>query len=523
METTFRKSMTWLHTWSGVTMCTLLFAIFWMGTLSVFDREIDRWMLPHTRLPAPSASAPSLDAAAVPLLQEQAPRSSQWSISLPTERAPMLRLSWRDAEDQSVNRYFDPATGGALPEAGSFAGTSFIYPFHYRLHLRFMDLGEWLVGLLTMGMLVAIVTGVVIHKKIFREFFTFRPRSKSTMRAALDLHNLTGVVALPFHVIISLSGLFIFFATYFPAGWQAAYDGDRQPFNREANQSFQRAKAGAPGTLASLDAMTAEARRLWGSGEPAQVRVNHPGDANGYVEIRRAHDDRITRNSRIVYFDAASGAVLARAGDHRPVKGTLEFLQGLHRIQFQHWALRWLYFACGLAGCVMIATGFVVWLQVRRVQHEKQGLSGVWFVEWLAVGSVTGMIAATFAFFVANRLLAPGARFAGLGRAELEMAIFYLVWLSSFAHGAWRARAAWAEQCLLIAVLAVAAVLLNWLTTGHHLAFTLSRGSSAVAGMDLLLLLAAAGAGFAVRRLRLRSVGAARALGAGLTARAGHA
>ena len=50
MEKTFRDSMQWLHTWAGLCLGTVLFAVFWMGTLSVFDREIDRWMMPATRL-----------------------------------------------------------------------------------------------------------------------------------------------------------------------------------------------------------------------------------------------------------------------------------------------------------------------------------------------------------------------------------------------------------------------------------------------------------------------------------------
>jgi uncharacterized iron-regulated membrane protein len=35
-----------------------------------------------------------------------------------------------------------------------------------------MDIGYWLVGCAAMAMLVAIVSGVVMHKKIFHEFFT---------------------------------------------------------------------------------------------------------------------------------------------------------------------------------------------------------------------------------------------------------------------------------------------------------------------------------------------------------------
>lgn len=57
MESGFRQSMAWLHTWAGVVLGSLLFAIFWMGTLSVFDREIDRWMMPDTRSPATALSS----------------------------------------------------------------------------------------------------------------------------------------------------------------------------------------------------------------------------------------------------------------------------------------------------------------------------------------------------------------------------------------------------------------------------------------------------------------------------------
>ena len=64
MGDTLTKSMAALHTWAGVTIGALLFAIFWMGTLSVFSNEIDRWMLPDTRVGVRDASTvPSLSPA----------------------------------------------------------------------------------------------------------------------------------------------------------------------------------------------------------------------------------------------------------------------------------------------------------------------------------------------------------------------------------------------------------------------------------------------------------------------------
>ena len=502
METTFRKSMSWLHTWSGVYISGLLFAIFWMGTLSVFDREIDRWMMPMTRLPQ-LQPAPSLDALARPLAERHAPASTQWTFVMPSDRVPVLRVSWRDAANNNVSQMLDPATGQALPEAGTHAGTGFLYPFHYRLHVRFMNLGYWLVGFATMAMLAAIVSGVVVHRKIFSEFFTFRPR-KNTQRAALDLHNLTGVLAMPFHFVIGLSGLIILLATYFPTGWQLAYGNDRQAFNAEANDSYARARAKAPGTLASLDAMVARAQAHWGDGEAAQVRVYHPGDANGYVEVRRATDDRVSTDRRTLYFDAASGALLA-GSEFKPVKSVQSFVSGLHEIQFRHWTLRWLYFLAGLAGCVMIATGFLVWLEARRARHAKKGLAGVRWVEALAVSSVPGIVVATLVFFVANRLLPLGASWAGGQRADLEMWAFYMAWALTLAHAAWAGRAAWRQQAGAIAALALACVLLNWATTGDHLLLSLSAGQHAVAGMDIALLCTAAVAVWTASKLRWRA------------------
>src|SRR6187551_518150 len=56
----FRLSLTWVHTWLGLVLGFVLMIAFFFGSLSVFDREIDRWSLPETRIePQPM---PSFDA-----------------------------------------------------------------------------------------------------------------------------------------------------------------------------------------------------------------------------------------------------------------------------------------------------------------------------------------------------------------------------------------------------------------------------------------------------------------------------
>lgn len=501
MEPTFRASMNWLHTWTGVVLGGLLFAVFWMGTLSVFDREIDRWMAPTTRLALPDeilpaeTFRPSIEAAA-------AAGATIWTIVFPEERQPVYRETYR-SKDGNVLRFLDPLTGAALPDPGTLAGTRFIFPFHYSLNVRAWDIGYWLVGVAGMAMLVLCVSGVVIHRKIFTEFFTFRAEKKPR-RLILDLHNVTGVLGLPFHFIISLSGLIIFFSIYFPSVWQMPYDGKRELFNRETWGTYTRPKVDQAAPLASLDDMVAEARRVWAGEEPFYMRVTNPGDAAAVVQIGRTYRDVVTMRVEILYFDAPSGALLSRF-ETLPLVTAQRFIAGLHFIQFQHWTLRWIYFVLGLVGCVLIATGYLFWLESRRRKHAQLGMRGVPFVEGLTVGSVTGIVVATLGFFVANRLLPLDAAFLGVGRASLEMWIFYLVWLATFAHAWLRPRRAWAEQSWMIAVLAIAAVVLNWISTGDHLGRSLTLGHlGAIGGMDLVLLAGASVATLTALKLEHR-------------------
>lgn len=497
-----RRSMTWLHSWAGVLLGGVLLVIFWTGSLSLFDREIDRWMQPATRLPAPPVAL-SLDRLLHGEAESLIATAPAWTLSLPTARTPTLQLDYQDPVQGPVRRHIDPRTGALLPDEGSWAGTRFLFPFHFSLHLRWRDLGYWLVGAAGMGMLMLLVSGVVAHRKLIAEFFTFRPR-KRLQRSLLDLHNLTGVLVLPFHFLISLSGLAIFCLIYFPGVAQSLYPEDRTQLQAEALGSYARPASGVATPLGSLDAMLRQAARRWEQdGQPGtayQLRVWHPGDRAAYVEIRRSFAREVSMNVDRLVFDGVTGALLQQ--HHTPpVVGVQRFLTGLHFVQFEHWTLRWLYFAGGLGGCLLIGSGLLFWTGARRARHARQGRRGAWLVEALTVAACVGLVIATLAFFVANRLL-PVDIVAPPRRATLEVQAFFGAWLLALAHATWRPAQAWREQLQLAAGLALLAVLLNGLTTGDHLLRSLSTGPAAVAGMDLMLLALAGLCLLGARRLQ---------------------
>ncbi len=540
----FRLSMAWLHTWFGLVLGFVLMAAFFFGALSVFDREIDRWAIPASRFePTPM---PSYDQILKPVFESMQPNAQareamrgevngplperfdtpqRWG-AYTTHRDPVLGLfaGYEVANAKKPEtliwamRTIDPRNGESLPDDHLKIGSQFFYPLHYSLTLNWMGLGYWIVGFAALIMLVALVSGVVMHRKIFRELFTFRPK-KATQRSVLDLHNMTGVVALPFHFFFAFTGLVIFAGIYFPITHTQLEPLHELHEKMEAEETgLPHDRAGVAAPVASVDAMVAEAQRRWAAkgmaGDVGFLSVTHVGDANGYVSVYRAGTDRIALTGEGIHFKASTGALLRDDPPRTAVDSLNTFLTGLHLQHFRHWLLRWLYVLGGLAGCACIATGFVFFVEKRKKQHAKQGVQGARVVDALAVTTVTGMLVAALGMLISNRLLPEAMPQGWPGRGDMERYFFWATWQLAMAHAFVRSapvarglpNPAWREQCWAVAAMAVTAVLLNWLTTGDHLFKTLGAGYWPVAGVDLFMLASALLAVVVARKLKTRAV-----------------
>jgi len=240
-----RQSMSWLHTYSGLLLGWLLFAIFFTGTFSYFRNEVNDWMRPelHQSVYKQEHSVPM----ALELLQQRAPDASNWTINLPSTRSLAMSLSWSNAGQANNQRgggnrlTVDAQTGEELQPRRTNA-SGFFYRFHFELHGVTRTQGRLIVGIATLFMFVAIISGVITHKKIFTDFFTFRP--KKGQRSWLDAHNATAVLALPFHIMITFSGLLLIAGTLLPS-W--GYPG----FGRDVNYfgSSNQGRAGERGAM----------------------------------------------------------------------------------------------------------------------------------------------------------------------------------------------------------------------------------------------------------------------------------
>lgn len=526
MKEGFRQSMAWLHTWSGLLVGWILFMVFAAGTASYFRDEMTLWMKPelHAAAPARVSQAAAIDLARK-TLEAKAGTSRRWFITMPTRRNPALEAGWIPAPPKGADpnarpkrRNFgsvtiDPATGQELAKARATRGGDFFFRLHFDLHYMSALWGRWIVGFCAMFMLVAILSGIVTHKRIFKDFFTFRPGKGQ--RSWLDAHNVSAVLALPYHLMITYTGLVTLMFMYLPAGVQAVYHDRSDAFYADLNGgpagTTKPSKELAP--LAPLGPMVAEASRLWRGAPVGRITVTNPGHANATVNVVLQEGRDMTQDLPSLVFDGATGKLLSdpahASGGAVQTRGVL---YGLHVGRFADPFVRALFFVSGLAGCAMVATGLLMWAVKERPRHLKMRKDGsigfgLRLVDGLNVAGIAGLLAAMPVFFWANRLVPVG----DVGRPEVEIAWFFGAWaLAAVAGLAFPARWMWRLQLAVGGALFALLPVLNAATGGAGLATSLSQGLWAIAGFDLVSLMLGVLLLAAAYRLRARTAAAPR-------------
>ncbi|AXI02190.1 PepSY-associated TM helix domain-containing protein [Aquirhabdus parva] len=487
MHNSFRQSMAWLHTWVGLVLGWLIFTIFIMGTASYFKSEINQWMHPEAQFQVPAPETAAL--IGLKTLDRIAPHAESWYLTLPTQRAPLTSAFWKEPGEngQYKSQEMNPLTGEKVIARDSLGG-DFFYQMHYQLFGLPSTIGRIIVGIGAMFMLVALISGVITHKKIFKEFFTFRP--KKGQRSWLDFHNFTAVVALPFFLMITYTGLAIFFYLYIPWGLMARFGSETGKLYDELQDSAAVVKFDSKPInhrMQPFELMIQQTAKEWQLGSPiGSVEVKSPNTDQAVIAFTRMPQEILNnRLGETLSFNAVTGTPLPNQKNQSVMAQTGGVIYGLHEAHLASWPLRWLLFFSGLLGTVMIATGLILWTVKRRVQNLKGGRPsfGHYLVERLNIAAIAGLPIAMAGYFWANRLIS--AQLAS--RSDLEIRSFFIFWLLSFVHALVRPwQKAWREQLAVAAILFMGIPFINMMMTpGSSLLTTLGEGHTVLAAFDL--------------------------------------
>src|SRR5688572_28399325 len=273
-----------IHAWLGVLGGVVLYVMFLAGAITLFYEPLATWAEPFAQRGSTQSLQSTLDQA----FPEPITFPEELWIYLPKggRMGTLFGHSTPDGPWKSL--WVDPDSGTLVPERERLA------PFLYSLHFLYHDVtGDWVYrtsGFLALGLLLALVTGVLIHlKDIVAQFHQFRPH-KTRRVLWSDMHKVLGVMGLPFQTMYAYTGAYIVLLPYALGAFTGPAFGGDAARAEEAAWGFHwpdpAADAAEGVRPMPLDALIERARAAEPELRIDRVSVHRLGRSDGFADVR---------------------------------------------------------------------------------------------------------------------------------------------------------------------------------------------------------------------------------------------
>ncbi len=492
-----------IHGWSGVGLGLLLYAVILTGTIAVFAEEIGHWSSPLPVHPE-DVLQPGLDRALRSVAETVDPQFyDEVGIRAGTgERLSAFFHGHVHTEgggivEEGVEIEYDPSTWQILDrregEASDIrAGDNdaalarFLIDLHVRLYLP-DPWGLLLTGILGLAMMVAAVTGLIVHRKLIKNLFVQRISARNALLTARDRHVVAGSWNLVFAFLLAFTGCFFSFAGSFglPMMAMVASGGDQEKLI-ETVVALPEAHDASPAELADLDMILADARTRAtdSTSRPVSLNVMRWGRADAVVMVNMSPSYGTLSGTTLVY-DGATGTFVRDKPNigQQPSLGNdvLGLIGPLHFGNFGGVASKAVWFGLGCASAYVVVTGLLLWTHRRRalgwLPMEKATV-------WMGYGLPLALVVCALGFFAATWLpFDPSTAVKGT----------FLAAVAGVSLLAWRVAdldMLRSRLLLGIAVALLAIVPMRLLGGGPSWIDALGGGWTAVPAMDVLLVIA---------------------------------
>jgi uncharacterized iron-regulated membrane protein len=501
MNKQFLKNITEAHSWLGLIISGLLFVVFFAGSISLFRAEITQWsMQPHFAFNQ-GEFLPLSEVMPIAIKDLPFDAKEHLSFVMPTQSIPYYQayvdVIHQPGEVDYQAFYIDAITGEKLTSIDSFFLSDFIYELHMNLNL---PAGQYVVGLVTLLFFFGLVSGVLIHaKKLIGNFFKYRASQQGRSKL-LDMHNVIGVMSLPYTLMFALSGLIFNLSIIYQIVFAVVlYQGDQQALLDDAGyQAVEPKWQDIPLPNPKVDMLYQQVTNQYGY-PPEFVRIYNYGDQGAVFHVFANSPLSLSKEYEVAFTLQDNKAFL--------VKDQVEpnrLVQGLHvmaMLHFGHYAgfdLRLLYFILGMGVCALIISGNLLWLE-KRSRMRNQSVKTLRFISHFTLWSTAGIILSTAMAFLVERLLP--ATWAD--RSDFMVASFIitlvLVALSLFFNQ--DKKRYLAGSLTLSAYLLLAVIVADWLLFAKEIIELSQQGVFSIVGTEIGLFIIALSFLFTAKKL----------------------
>ncbi len=389
----FTRAMLNGHGLLGVIFGAVIYMLCLSGSLIVLVDQLTIWERPEA--PAVSDVTPDL----LQRVSAEAYRRARSAgvahdivINAPSPELPRLDvLAYGDGGEPGGHRDWTADATGRLRDGVDVPWVELVQQLHFNLTVP-GALGRYLVGIFGTLLLASLLTGILAHRRILKDAFRLRWGGSKRLTNA-DLHNRIGVWALPFHLIVSLTGSLLGLSGLIIFGLaMIAFKGDQT----RAIASLlgpQASEDGRPAPVPDVTPMLAVIEAETPGARVTQLRLEHVGTAGQQVTISVAAPGHLTRAESYVF--SSDAKLKHKAGFTNGNAGMRIYgmLTPLHYGTYGGLPLKIIYAVLGAGLTLIVATGGNIWLARRRDQGRPAPL-----LERLWTGLLWGQpLALTFA------------------------------------------------------------------------------------------------------------------------------
>lgn len=425
-----------LHSWTGISLGIMMFVVCFTGCLALFHDELHPWEDPVNRTAVAENPVPIHDRFAEWIDENRNGREITFASVVPSSDSQgyfSTQANFRDEEGEFefIRQRWDSKTGEPLPRREEGAN-QFLYDLHRDLAwpeaLGGRQVGRALVGIVGIAFMLIILSGIIAHSKITKEFFTLR-YLRSVRLKWQDTHKVFGLWSLPFSTMIAFTGAFLGIITLLlPLLAAITVRGDTEKLVDELGLG-QGEPAGIEAQMLPVDGMLARTHPETGAAARS-LFIQHWGDANARYSINYPVDDRLLSSEQVIV-SGVDGSEIENADvfqADRLLPRMLAAISPLHYGTYGGIALKIGYLLMGLALAVMAAFGNMMWIERRR--YGGEGNKSERFYSILSAfntGICAGMPAASIAVLYFDKFYigAEAARYVAVAQ------FFFLFWAAA--------------------------------------------------------------------------------------------
>lgn len=413
------KALLSLHSWSGIALGMLLYAVIFTGTVAVISDEIGEWSNSNRQQ---NLVVNSNVQATIEQLATTTPEEYLDEISVYENHRQQLAYFFHthqqhpSGEMDEYGVYYLVDNQGAVisnqlgyasdlyNQDDNYALSRFLVSIHTELHIP-SPWGLILTGILGLAMLIAAVSGFLMHRHLFTDMFTIR-KQRNGQSLKRDSHTVAGTWSIPFAVLLAFTGSFFSFATAFglPAMALVAFGGDQEAMMHTlVGEQQNTSTASLPS--ANVSRMLADAATRQ-SAVPYFVSISHWGTESASLTAFFMPSEGNVGFEQLVY-DATNGDFV----EYKPQVGTvpsvgsliLSLIYPIHFGTFAGLMSKLIWMSLGVAACYVTITG----LQLYAFRNEKHQSEWRWFSRlcvWGSYGLPLCSLSSALGFFVSGNL-----------------------------------------------------------------------------------------------------------------------